>query len=198
MSNPRSIDRFQSVNSTVEVVSVMVDSSLTSKEVAVKEENSFKRSRSGNGLSCHSQKVEKKAESKGDNPRIEAPHPNSYGKRLTGRSRGIGCIEDTLCRRMMIEDGSIQEDPLQGFIHTSPSWRIPHTILIIVSHQISFILFGDTLTITIQACRCGVTLASLPGILRIAWSWNTHPWMHADAWGRPMMPPSPGPCSNFP
>ncbi|KAF9619744.1 hypothetical protein IFM89_009086, partial [Coptis chinensis] len=40
----------------MEVVTVMVDPSLTSKEVAVKEENSVERSRSGNGLSCHSQK----------------------------------------------------------------------------------------------------------------------------------------------
>ncbi|KAF9621307.1 hypothetical protein IFM89_019393, partial [Coptis chinensis] len=80
-------------DNSVEVVSVMVDSSLTSKEVAVKEENSVERSRSGNGLSCHSQKVEKKAESKGDNPQIEAPHPNSYGKKTNRKIKdACGCM----------------------------------------------------------------------------------------------------------
>ncbi|KAF9590280.1 hypothetical protein IFM89_032288 [Coptis chinensis] len=121
-------------------------------------------------------------------------------KRLTGRSRGIGCIEDTLCRRMMIEDGSIQEDPLcpKGLstqahhacgspYHTNhsftpnqfyPIWGHPN------NHHSSMQMWGH------------------PGFPtwhpQDSWSWNTHPWMHADAWGRPMMPPSPGPCSNFP
>ncbi|KAF9605864.1 hypothetical protein IFM89_019123 [Coptis chinensis] len=68
-------------DNSVEVVSVMVDPSLTAKEVVVKEENSVERSRSVNGLSCHSRKVEKKAESKDDNPQIDAPYPNSCGKK---------------------------------------------------------------------------------------------------------------------
>ncbi|KAF9625857.1 hypothetical protein IFM89_027634 [Coptis chinensis] len=232
-------------DNSVEEVSVMVDPSLTPKEVAVKEENSVERSRSGNSLSCHPQKVEKKAESKGDNPRIEAPNPNSCGRKTNRKikvdwtpelhKRFVQAVEQLgvdqaipsrildlmkvegltrhnvashLQKYRMHRRHIVPKDDDRRWQHPrGPTPRVyPHKPIMAyppyhTNHSFTpnqfYPVWGHP-----SNHHSSMQMWGHPGFPtwhpQDSWSWNTHPWMHADAWGRPMMPPSPGPCSNFP